>query len=173
MRKHLLMAIAFLGLSLGLGTVGYSAEIQHVDPPFWWVGMKNHTLQILFHGPKIAENEVSVKYGGVTIKDVVKTENPNYIFLYLDIAAKAKPGKVDITFSGKDGKTVYSYELKERSKKPGAQGFTTEDVLYLITPDANFERLFGARAQRKRWLYNGMIKCSLYMYFPQREHKAE
>ena len=45
--------------------------------------------------------------------------------------------------------------------------------LYLLTPDANFERLFGARAQRKRWLYNGMIKCSLYMYFPQREHKAE
>lgn len=40
--------------------------------------------------------------------------------------------------------------------------------LYLITPDETFERCFGASAQRKRWLYNGMIKCSLYMYFPQR-----
>lgn len=40
--------------------------------------------------------------------------------------------------------------------------------LYLITPDDSFENLFGARAARKRWLYNGMIKCSLYMYFPQK-----
>ena len=54
MRKAILMAIAFLGLSMGLGTIGYSADIQHMDPPFWWVGMKNPTLQILFHGPNIA-----------------------------------------------------------------------------------------------------------------------
>ena len=43
--------------------------------------------------------------------------------------------------------------------------------LYLITPDETFEKCFGARAARKRWLYNGMIKCSLYMYFPQKENK--
>ena len=126
-----------LALFVGSGILCRSAEIQHVDPPFWWVGMKNTTLQILLHGPKIAENDVTVKYGGVSVKDVVKTENPNYIFLYLDISSKAKPGKMDITLSGKDGKTVYSYELKERSKKPGAQGFTTEDVLYLITRTAS------------------------------------
>lgn len=46
-----------------------------------------------------------------------------------------------------------------------------ERSLYLITPDDSFERCFGARAARKRWLYNGMIKCSLYMYFPQRPRK--
>ena len=45
--------------------------------------------------------------------------------------------------------------------------------LYLITPDETFERCFGARAQRKRWLYNGMLKCSLYMYFPQRERREK
>ena len=46
-----------------------------------------------------------------------------------------------------------------------------ERSLYLITPDETFERCFGARAARKRWLYNGMIKCSLYMYFPQKGKK--
>ncbi len=38
--------------------------------------------------------------------------------------------------------------------------------VYVITPDPEFEKFFGHRANRKRWLYNGMIKCSLYMYFP-------
>ena len=36
----------------------------------------------------------------------------------------------------------------------------------VITPDQEFEKFFGHRANRKRWLYNGMIKCSLYLYFP-------
>ncbi|MDD6876954.1 MAG: class I SAM-dependent RNA methyltransferase [Clostridiaceae bacterium] len=37
--------------------------------------------------------------------------------------------------------------------------------LYVISSDAEFERSFGRRAAKKRKLYNGMIKCNLYMYF--------
>lgn len=36
---------------------------------------------------------------------------------------------------------------------------------YVITPDEDFEKLFGRRADKRRKLYNGMIKCQLYMYF--------
>lgn len=35
----------------------------------------------------------------------------------------------------------------------------------VITPEEDFERLFGRRADKKRKLYNGMIKCQLYLYF--------
>jgi putative N6-adenine-specific DNA methylase len=35
---------------------------------------------------------------------------------------------------------------------------------YVISPDEEFERFFGRRADKKRKLYNGMIKCYLYMY---------
>lgn len=35
----------------------------------------------------------------------------------------------------------------------------------VITPEEDFERLFGRRADKKRKLYNGMIKCQLYQYF--------
>lgn len=35
----------------------------------------------------------------------------------------------------------------------------------VISPDEQFEHLFGRRADRRRKLYNGMIKCQLYMYF--------
>ena len=33
------------------------------------------------------------------------------------------------------------------------------------SPDEDFERIFGRRADKRRKLYNGMIKCQLYMYF--------
>ena len=36
---------------------------------------------------------------------------------------------------------------------------------YIISPHEEFERLFGRKADKRRKLYNGMIKCQLYMYF--------
>ncbi|MEG2039100.1 MAG: class I SAM-dependent RNA methyltransferase, partial [Oscillospiraceae bacterium] len=36
---------------------------------------------------------------------------------------------------------------------------------YIITPDEEFETHFGRKADKKRKLYNGMLKCNLYMYF--------
>ena len=35
----------------------------------------------------------------------------------------------------------------------------------VISPHEEFETLFGRKADRRRKLYNGMIKCQLYMYF--------
>ena len=35
----------------------------------------------------------------------------------------------------------------------------------IITPDEDFEKLFGRKSDKSRKLYNGMIKCRYYMYF--------
>ena len=37
--------------------------------------------------------------------------------------------------------------------------------LYLLSSHTEFERCFGAEADKKRKLYNGMIKCDLFMYY--------
>lgn len=36
---------------------------------------------------------------------------------------------------------------------------------YIISPHDEFEKFYGAIADKRRKLYNGMIKCQLYMYF--------
>lgn len=36
---------------------------------------------------------------------------------------------------------------------------------YIISSDESFEKYFDAKADKRRKLYNGMIKCNLYMYF--------
>lgn len=37
--------------------------------------------------------------------------------------------------------------------------------LYLLSSHTEFERTFGKQAVKKRKLYNGMLKCDLFMYF--------
>lgn len=59
------------------------AQIQKTEPPFWYAGMKNTEPQIMFYGKNIAQYEASVS-NNVTIKNVEKTENPNYLFVTID-----------------------------------------------------------------------------------------
>lgn len=40
---------------------------------------------------------------------------------------------------------------------------------YIISPHDEFERYFGRTADKRRKLYNGMIKCQLFMYFKNKE----
>lgn len=35
----------------------------------------------------------------------------------------------------------------------------------VISPDDDFEKCFGRKADKRRKLYNGMLKCQVYMYF--------
>ncbi len=35
----------------------------------------------------------------------------------------------------------------------------------IISPDDDFEKLFGRKADKRRKLYNGMLKCQVYMYY--------
>ncbi|HEX2920646.1 MAG TPA: glycoside hydrolase family 13 protein [Bacteroidales bacterium] len=115
---------------------GISAlEIKRIEPSFWWTGMKNPELQIMIYGQDIAKSKINISYPGVTVKEITKVVNPNYIFLYLNIAGTAKPGTMNIEFIVDGDKIIKPYELKARNKKQGALGFNSADVLYLITPD--------------------------------------
>ena len=42
---------------------------------------------------------------------------------------------------------------------------------YIITSEPEFEHYFGKRADKKRKLYNGMIKCDYYMFLGGRQKK--
>lgn len=155
MKKKICFALAALACVLA-GQLAQAAEISRIEPPCWWVGMKNPELQIMVYGPGIGEAHVSVDYPGVRLKETVKTENPNYLFLYLDIEEDAAPGRMDLSFETSGGTMVREYELLPRSTKPGAMGFSGADVLYLITPDRfangdpSNDTLEGARVDRSR-----------------------
>ncbi|MDE6609978.1 MAG: cyclomaltodextrinase N-terminal domain-containing protein [Muribaculaceae bacterium] len=128
--------VLFLVVAFCMFQDAWSVNVERMDPPFWYTGMKNHEVQIMFYGKDIAGADVSLKdYPGVTVKEIAKVKNPNYLFVYLDLDDTAQPGT--LTFGFKEGKkkTEQKFELRGRNTKTGAQGFTKKDVLYLIMPD--------------------------------------
>lgn len=112
-------------------------SIQHLEPANWWVGMNYNQVQLLVHGDSIAELEPKLKYKGVKIVDITRVDNPNYLFVTLNIAASAKPGTFDIEFvADRKVSARFTYTLLAREKDSAQRrGFTASDAIYLITPD--------------------------------------
>lgn len=122
-------------------------------PTHWWIGMKEPKVQIMIHGKDIANgNGYTINYPGVKLKKVHKVENPNYIFLDIQISTNAKPGIIKI----KNGNTTIDFPLKNRRIGNGtdfAQGVTSKDLIYLVMPDrfsngdVSNDRISGMRDQ--------------------------
>ena len=121
-------------LTLLISTVVF-AQFQHVEPAFWWKGMKNPELQILLHGKNIANQTIEIS-DGIKIKKLQKVENPNYVFVTIN-TDEINISKFKIFLkNGKKIISTYNYELKER--KPNSanrDSYTSKDVFYLIMPD--------------------------------------
>ncbi|MBJ6368269.1 glycoside hydrolase family 13 protein [Snuella sedimenti] len=111
--------------------------IERVEPPNWWVGFKNNTLQLLVKHPNISEAAPYISYQGVAIKKIHSADSPNYLFIDLSIDKNTNPGQFNINFKLKDGKElIHTYELKPRRKSADEYvGFDSSDAIYLITPD--------------------------------------
>lgn len=134
--KKLIISLSLLASLAATAAKPSSPQINSVEPPYWWTGMANDTLQIMLSGPRIGLTETSMKpYEGVSLIESVRLDSPNYLLLYLTVSDTAKPGVLDFTFSDGKKKAALRYELKERSKAVKAQGFDASDVLYLIMPD--------------------------------------
>lgn len=127
----------FLFLFAFLCNIGF-AQINRVEPAFWWVGMKNPALQVLIYGQDVGSKNVRVKYPGVRLVRVDKADSPDYLFVTLNIDPKlTRPGKFDLTLTGGNRLDItVSYELKERRKgSHERKGFSSADVIYLLMPD--------------------------------------
>ncbi|MFK8267905.1 glycoside hydrolase family 13 protein [Capnocytophaga cynodegmi] len=110
-----------------------NAQIQKIEPPFWWADMQNTELQIMLYGNKIANFSVE---SDLPITNITKTENPNYLFLTVDTKNKSE-GNYKITLINQKRKIkTINYELKKRRDKSALRkGFDSSDVIYLLMPD--------------------------------------
>ena len=75
-----------LGALLILVSFFAQGQIKHVEPPFWWADMNHNQLELMVYGDNISQYTPSIENGKITLTDVKRTENPNYLFLDLDLA---------------------------------------------------------------------------------------
>ena len=132
MKKTASLIYLFIFISFSL-----HAQIERIDPPNWWVGMKTKQITLLVYGSAINDLEPSINYSGVKILKTEKVESPNYLFVTIDIDSNTIPGDAKIEFK-KNGKTriTKSFPLLNREKNSANRiGFSTKDAILLIVPD--------------------------------------
>lgn len=128
MKNLLLGVLIFLSITL-------NAQLEKVEPAFWWKDMHNPELQILLYGKNIQNNTV-VLSDGLKPKSIEKVQNPNYLFVTINTnAVKGSNFTIELR-NGKKLAGKYTYELKQRKEgSANRKSFSSKDVLYLIMPD--------------------------------------
>lgn len=111
--------------------------LERLEPTNWWVGMKLNTITLLAYGKDISKLQPEIKYQGVEILKTEKVENPNYLFVTIQISEQTKPGTAKIQFKN-DHKTILTKDFPLLERTPNSadrSSFTSKDVFYLIMPD--------------------------------------
>jgi glycosidase len=130
MKTLITLAAALL---MTLTTMAAEPAPPRVEPPNWWVGMRDTSLQLMLHAPGIADaRPVLAPYPGVTLRGSHRATSPNYLFVDLTIAPEARPGELQLSVGGR----TLRYPLLART--PGSaerQGFGPQDAIYLVVPD--------------------------------------
>jgi glycosidase len=131
--KRSLLFIAFICMVF----ITYSQEVK-IYPSNWWAGMKTNSIQLMLHGNRISNANVSTNYTGLTIKKVQPVENKNYLFVDVTLSPVIVPGNANIIVNVNGQKQTISFPILQRRKGRGetfAQGVRSQDFIYLLMPD--------------------------------------
>jgi hypothetical protein len=136
---HKILAGILLGAPPSPPAPPQAAPIDHMEPPFWWAGMHDKRLQLMVHGPAIADLEPVLDYPGVRIAQVTRVANRNYLFIDLAWTRKVAPGSFASTSAAREspGRSA-SYTYRLLAREPGSaqrKGFDTQDAIYQLMPD--------------------------------------
>ncbi len=107
-----------------------------IEPSLWWIGMKNPIVEVVIYDQNIKGAVVELNYPGVRVVSQSGLENPNYLFLELEISTTALPGDVNILIKSEAKYTKHKLTLKNRDvNRIYAQGLSQADFVYLAMPD--------------------------------------
>ena len=123
----------FFLIWVGLSQLTYG-QVQKVEPPFWWEGMKDATLMITLYGDDLSSYTITSE--NLTVSKVVHLESPNYAFVYLDLT-NTTVGLHELTLHH-DTKPAISVPYEIHTRRAGSamrKGFDSSDFIYLIMPD--------------------------------------
>ena len=113
----------------------HAATIDRVEPANWWVGMQHRQVELMLYGRDIAALQARIAHPGVRVTGVQALENPNYLFVTVEIDADAAPGDLQIELLD-GGRVVARHRWRVDAREPAPpRGFDARDAIYLVTPD--------------------------------------
>jgi len=114
--------------------------VRKIEPPNWWINY-TPTLTLLLTG----ENLGGENRGGARVESPTKdvsvlgaegSANGHYLFVHLQLSAELPAGTVPLHLSTGAGSATVQLPLLARADSRGRfEGFSRDDVVYLIMPD--------------------------------------
>ena len=123
----------------------------HGDYEIWGGDLDPAAVELARHNAALAEVDDVVRF------DVDDARTFHWGGLYGRVVTNPPYG--ERIMERKEAEELYRAFGRAWSKFP--EGWK----LYLLSSHTEFERTFGRRADKKRKLYNGMLKCDLFMYW--------
>ena len=101
--------------------------------------MKWDTLQLMVYGENISDVKASFNDSKLKIIEVHKIDpaiRGTYSFIDVEIPADLNSGEYKLTLEKNNSKTEFNYSfLKRKRDKESHQGFSPDDIIYLVMPD--------------------------------------
>src|SRR6185437_16302218 len=133
---NLFRAGALLSAALLVASASAAPKIDKVEPPNWWTPHTYNPVQVLLTGTGLSGATVTTSSKGFKIEVRRISENGHYLFVYLDIGKDARPGAHKFQVKTGSGSAEFDFSLDHPLDPKGRfQGFTPDDVIYLIMPD--------------------------------------
>jgi glycosidase len=114
--------------------VSDSPVVRKIDPPNWWV---NYTpeLTLLLAGENLSGAQVVSASQSVVVLGADASSNGHYLFVRLKVSS-SRPETAQLELSTASGSTSVQLPLLARADSRGRfEGFSRDDVIYLIMPD--------------------------------------
>jgi glycosidase len=109
--------------------------VATVEPPSWWAGHSINPVRLLVRGRNLAGGRVSGPQG-LRAGDPVVNAAGTALFVDVTIDAAAPPGARRLQVQTPGGRAEAAFELLAPLPREGRfQGFSSDDVLYLVMPD--------------------------------------
>jgi neopullulanase len=112
-----------------------AVRVTKVEPPNWWVGLTPE-VTLLLSGEGFDGASVSCEAAGVRASAARATAGGRYLFVTLAVDSSAASGSARCAVHGGAAGVPFDFSLAARASVAGKyQGFSPDDVMYLIMPD--------------------------------------
>lgn len=115
---------------------GQAPTVEKIEPPNWWAGMTVNPVRVLIRGTNLNGAAVWTNSSNLRTSNLKPSANGHYLFFDLTIPKNTKPGTYKISIGSKLAPTSFDFEILPRASRVGRyQGYTPDDVIYLLMPD--------------------------------------
>ncbi len=98
--------------------------------------MKHNKIELLVYGENLKNVSVRTYDKKLSVLDSEPNFSGKYLFVSLEIAENIEPGNYTLFFTGKTDTQRVDFSIYKRETAPeNHEGFSSSDIIYLITPD--------------------------------------